>query len=313
MLRILSACAVGVVILGAVSCSGAGSASSVSKSAEVLLVPELNAGTAGWCMIRVSASEGGCPVVRSDPPIVAETWTSGDRPPATEGYAITTEEVAAVSVDGEAPVSTRAESVLPSGLRAVVVEIHGPESQPGSGVPKHRPRFTPLNAKGNAIPQSAAVRPSANDPSGPLSVTVPTRTVTNPAHPSSGICRIAVARFRGLKVLGGSVVAQATPYSGLIGQGFLSCASTSYNLNGWSLLAGMLLNASHPGATPPPLPGMEPLSGHPGIFEAPGTEGSVPEEDLIARRVHGAWLVVARAKQQQRLRLLEQLRATVHI
>jgi hypothetical protein len=53
------------------------------------------------------------------------------------------------------------------------------------------------------------------------------------------------------------------------------------------LTAAVLLNAADPGATPPPLPGMKPLQGHPGLFEAPGPSG-----EMAARRIPGAWLVV---------------------
>jgi hypothetical protein len=73
----------------------------------------------------------------------------------------------------------------------------------------------------------------------------------------------------------------------------------------------VLLDVSHPGSTPPSLPGMQPLAGHPGIFEAPGAEG-----ERAARRIPGAWLVVEeedRIGLRVPVELLEHLRATIHL
>jgi hypothetical protein len=80
------------------------------------------------------------------------------------------------------------------------------------------------------------------------------------------------------------------------------------------LTAAVLLDAAHPGATPARLPDMKPLPGHAAIFEAPCSVGV-----MVARRIAGAWLVVeeggedATSDWQQPLRLLEHLRATVHL
>jgi hypothetical protein len=290
-----------VVVLAASSC--AGSADSISESHEILLVPSINAGWAGWCAISVDPSFGGCPPGRSRPPILAESWSSGGPPRNTVGYAVTTAQVAAVSFDGEPAIPTHAEAALPDGLRGVGIEIHGKSLLEES---ETIPRFKPLNEKLEVIPQPTGAHFL---PERQLGIEVPTRNLGNLVHPTSGACRISADRLGRLTVEGGSVITQVMSYSGLIGQGFISCASTSYNLEGWPLLAGMLLNASHPGSTPPRLAMMKPLPGHPGIFEAPGSE----EEDMVARRVRGAWLVVARAKLKQRLTLLEHLHAEVQL
>jgi hypothetical protein len=51
---------------------------SVATYHEVLLVPRLQAGWAGWCMVRVNVEgEGGCGGPVADLPIVAEDWSSG--------------------------------------------------------------------------------------------------------------------------------------------------------------------------------------------------------------------------------------------
>jgi hypothetical protein len=71
----------------------------------------------------------------------------------------------------------------------------------------------------------------------------------------------------------------------------------------------MLLDAAHPGVTPAPLPGMQPLVGHSGVFIGPG-----PESGELARRIPGAWLVVADGEDlAQRLVLLEHLQAKVNL
>lgn len=77
-------------------------------------------------------------------------------------------------------------------------------------------------------------------------------------------------------------------YRGLIGHVLLSCVDTIYIYRSEHHLTGaVLLDASDPGKTPPPLPGMRPLPGHSGIFEGPGSSGKI-----VARRIPSAWLVV---------------------
>jgi hypothetical protein len=285
-----------VIVLCVVGLSACSSAPSAAKDQGVLLVPRMDAGWAGWCL-------DGCVSGSSRPPVIAETWTSESPPTRTFGYALTTSQVLSVSIDGGSPIPTRAEAALPDGLRAVVIEIPGLNLETAERLP----RLTPLNASGETIPQAAG-RPKP-DYAGILGVEVPTRSLTNPARPTSGACRISSTHLAGLKIGGGSVITRVTSYSGLRGQGFISCASTSYSLDGWPILAGMFLNASHPGMTPPSLPAMQPLSGHPGIFQAPGTEG-----EMVARRIPGAWLAVVKGQGlAQRLTLLEHLSATVHL
>jgi hypothetical protein len=108
------------------------------------------------------------------------------------------------------------------------------------------------------------------------------------------------------------VATRIRAYRGLLGGGFLSCVNTVYVYHEeHHLTAAVLLDASHPGATPPPLPGMKPLAGHPGIFEAPGAEGEV-----AARHISGC---VACGREEDRIglrvpvELLEHLRATIHL
>ena len=288
-------------VVGLSACSNAGGASSVAKGRGVLLVPQMHAGWAGWCLAELPG--GGCASGKSRPPVIAETWTSQGPPAVTFGYALTTSQVFSVSIDGGSPIPTRTEAALPDGLRAVVVEIPGLNLETADA----RPRLEPLDQKGETIAQPAG-RPRQIAP-GTLGLEVTTRSLKDPAQPTSAACRIGSRHLAGLKIGRGIVISKVRSYSGLIGQGFISCASTSYNLNGWPILAGMFLNASHPGMTPASLPAMQPLSGHPGFVQAPGTEG-----EMVARRIPGAWLAVVKGQGlAQRLTLLEHLSATVHL
>ena len=69
-----------------------------------------------------------------------------------------------------------------------------------------------------------------------------------------------------------------------------------------------MLDAAHPGVAPPNLPGMEPLPGHPSLYEAP--------PDRFARRIPGAWLVVEEEDNigpTVPVELLERLHASLHL
>jgi hypothetical protein len=302
-------------VFGVTACSSSGH-SSASPAAvgyksitvnhtPIRLVPDTQAGIAGWCVTGLNGAicEEGSP----HESVITESWGSSNQPPITEGYALTLSKVATVSVNGGPRIPTRHEAALPGGLRAVAVTIHGVQPPRFSGVTKRRrfdPRFTPLNVKGESIMELTTRHLAL------VAAPLPTLSLRDPANSAIGVCRIAtVAPLVGLVVEGGSVLPQVRSNRGLLGEAFLSCASTGYSADGWSLLAAILLSAAQPGATPPSLPGMERLPGHPEIFEAPGSNGG-----MVARRVPGAWLVVERGSgNAQRLRVLEHLRAVVHL
>jgi hypothetical protein len=272
---------------------------------EVMLVPEISAGWAGWCMAVVRKGSSGC----GDEPgtsgsIFSESWSAGES--VTEGAAFTTGEVTAVSVHGGRPVLTRRASAVAGalGLRYVIVEIHSKKLRAEDN--KSFPHFTPLNAKGLAIQRSAK-------PDIPLGLNVPVRRWKQPEHAPPGICELRVEKWPGVSVRWGEVVtAVRRSYSGLLGRPFLSCASAEYFREEQPVEAGILLDASHPGAEPPPLPAMKAVAGHPGIFEAQGESG---EGQMLGRRVRDAWLVVEEGGStlEERLALLEHLRARVEI
>jgi hypothetical protein len=312
--RVVVALSLFVCVMIASACASSSRASSSSTGldyksitidhASILLVPSIEAGSAGWCVTKPNGVV--CPEGRPRGPVIVESWSSSNPPPVTAGYALTSNQAATVSIDGGQRIPTRSESALPDGLRAVAVEIHGwhrPQSSDATVHPRSVPRFIPMNVKGEVLQERIAPQLAL------LATPLPTQSLPDAAHPTIGTCQIETALpLVGLVADGGSVLTQVRPRRGLLGEAFLSCASTSYSLDGWSPLAGVLLNASQPGAKPSLLPGMQSLSGHPGIFEAPSINGG-----MVARRVPGAWLVVERAPLQQRVTLLEDLRGRIHI
>ncbi|MFZ2050703.1 MAG: hypothetical protein WB698_05855 [Solirubrobacteraceae bacterium] len=118
----------------------------------------------------------------------------------------------------------------------------------------------------------------------------------------SGVARI--------ELQSGGVVSQIEPHTDVRGRELLNCAHSYYMLNGqWPLEAYVLLDAVHPGAAPASLPGMRPLARRRGVFIGPG-----PEHEELARRILGAWLVVAEGENtSQRLRLLEHLHVALRL
>lgn len=280
----------------------------------VLLVPELRGGWAGWCVATGyrPAMEGGAGCGEST---TTSTGPIFDEAGCTEGqtrieiYALTTSEVAAVSVYGGRPIPTFTNATLPDGLRAVSVEVLRRNGHPNiDGGGALCPRLTPLDAQDRPILKNGM-------PGRPQTVRLPgTLHWEVPAHPPKGDCGLTATRLpKETMAIEGDVatrVGQIRPYRGLIGRALLSCVSMVYVYHQkHHLTSAVLLNQSHPGATPPPLPAMRPLAGHPGIFGAPGSEG-----EIVARRIPGAWLVVEEENHiglSVPVELLEDLRAKI--
>jgi hypothetical protein len=255
-------------------------------NSHVLMVPELRGGWAGWNLARTyrtmtEAGAGGAQLTRtSTGPIFAEGGCD-EGESGIRVYALTTRKVAAVSVAGDAPIATTTNSTLPEGLRVAAVEVVRHNGQPSMRL--HCPRMTPFDADGKPISREGK-------PGRPQAFRLPgTRRWEVPARLPRGACELTVARLpRETVVYQGDVATQIRPYRGLLGRALLSCADTIYIYHDeHHLTSAVLLNASHPGATLPPLPAMKPLAGHPGIFGAPGS-GS----EVVARRIPGACMVV---------------------
>ncbi len=280
------------------------SASRPPSNDEVLLVPHVEGGRAGWCLIVAPLRPGGCkqPGTSDSGPIVTETWRVESPPPTADGIALTRSEVAAVSVNGGSEIPTRAESGLPAGLRAVAVEVHGKEHGVEPGINAPFPNLIPLNAEGQPLP------PPTSLPT-PLSVKIPSRHWHLPAKPPDGSCKTSATDLAGAEAQSGTMVLRIRPSRGLIGQAFLTCVNTQYELHRWRLEAWVLLDAAHPGLSPAPLPAMKHLSGQRAIFTAPGAEG-----EMVARRVRYGWLAIGGGSGlQQRLTLLEHLSVMIQL
>ena len=284
--------------------------SQLARSDEVLLEPSLRGGTAGWCVSVVATEIGACPPIGT-PPILSEGCGPHEYSShLMEDFALTTSQVANVSIEGGAPIATRAESVLPDGLRAVFVEIH---SQKALDRRRRCPQFSPLGANGEAIPRS-------DQSEVVLAAALPGRVVwQSPLRQPHGACGISTTHLPGVAERRGSAATRIIAVPGLIGRAFLSCINVSYHAylpedGETDLSATVLLDAAHPGSTPAPLPGMKPLPNHLGIVKAPSSDG-----DMVARRISGAWLLVKENGEEGSsglrlsLTLLEHLRTTINL
>jgi hypothetical protein len=308
-----------VCLVVASACSGSAGGSSATHSAlvsspapggHVSLVAVLGSVGAGWCVAVSYGTPGqgssGCGGGRtSTGPIFATVGCEGSES-RTFIFVLATSEVAAVAVDGGAPIATFSNTTLPDGLRAAAVEVRGHEVHPKPGVRLSCPKLTPLDASGAPILRRG--RRGA-----PLFVRFPRRRWEEPRHPPRGVCQIAAAGLPpGIVSAEGEVASRIRAVHGLLGRAFLTCASSLYVYEEeHHLHSALLLDASHPGARPSPIPGMRPLAGHPGVFVAPGAEG-----DRVARRVPGGWLVVEEEDGigiRVPLELLEHLRATIRL
>jgi hypothetical protein len=133
---------------------------------------------------------------------------------------------------------------------------------------------------------------------------------------SSAGAEPAAAFVRYMTITSGAVAAVSVlrPTVGIIGRPFLTCAATRYTYryspgDESTLEAFMVLDARHPGSVPAPLPGMAPVTGHPGVLQS-----RLASTAVIARRVPGAWLLVASGRElSQRLTLLAHLTGSVHL
>ncbi len=256
----------------------------VAVDSPVALVPPLQGGSAGWCVIDEEEALG-CKGTRfKKGPIVAEDWTGqfgGQAPNITRGWAITSPEVVAVSLADGRRFPTHAEAALPNHLRAVVLELtlKAGEPQPGRQLPL--PQLKPLAATGRMIPQHATAGL-------PFKIELLGTQWRSPGSPpADGVCQIATAGVAGLTAEGGVVLTKLVPYRSPLGRPFLSCASTVYRLDQGVIRSSVLVDARHPGTTPAALPGMKPMPGKQSIFVAPGAEGKI-----LARRIPHGWLVV---------------------
>jgi hypothetical protein len=145
------------------------------------------------------------------------------------------------------------------------------------------------------------------EPAGRLGMTV--RWWQNPQPLPPGPCQIRARGLPGLEPEWGHVAATIRPYPAkIIGRTFFSCIDTEYYLHKWPLETAILLDAQHPGRSPASIPGMKPVSGAAGLFNAPGDWHG----EITAVHHGNAWLVVAGGSGlSQRREVLRHLHASI--
>lgn len=310
-----------VALAAVVLCGGAGAVAfggggvrrgvrEVVGAGQIALVPAHNAGVGGWCLVELRrragavGEEGGdCSAAKPEGAVLAEVGGGfavqrGGGPWVKTVIAVVSARVAAVSFAGYRRIATHASALLPDHLRGATVELQDTASVP------HFPRGRLIAwTKGGRLVRRAAASGS------PLAFSVPVLSWSNGAPARQGICGITAHGVAGLKLVSGGVVQKIPRHSDVRGREFVNCAHSYYLLgNKWPLEAYMLLDAARPGTAPAPLPGMQPLREYHGVFIGPDGD------EELARRIPGAWLVVAEGRDtSQRLTLLTHLARTLHI
>jgi hypothetical protein len=188
---------------------------------------------------------------------------------------------------------------LPYGLRLARVTF--PQ---GSGVVYHAKALRAIDANGKAVAPSEPIWGTGESPG-----QAPIRWWQKPQPLPSGPCQIRAHGPDGLQPQWGHVASAIRAYPGkLIGRAFFSCIDTEYYLHNWPLDAAILLDAQAPGRAPAPIPDMTPVSGAPGVLNAPGDWHG----EITALRRGDAWLVVAGGSGlAQRIDVLRDLSASV--
>jgi len=275
-----------------------------ARPAKLRVAPALEAGALGWEYIETEAGGGGggsCCGPLTHPAQLLGTSGRGSSPWST-ATVLTAPAVAAVSVEGRAPVPTRSGG-LPYGLRYATV-------------PVKRLRVTPVafDARGQRITTAGfEPTPKRHEFEGPYAPHAWTAPSTPPAAP----CELSASGLPGLSPVGGDVVLRVKGYRMFETRAFQSCADTYYTFGSSTLEAGVLLDAEHPGATPASLPSITPAPGAAGVLDAPGgimRGGHSGSNNLTAERLPGGWLVVTGGSgAPQQLQLLRHLHATIHL
>lgn len=267
------------------------------RSAGVTITPALTGGSYGW---TVMAGGGGtcCTMPVKGNPLAGETGAD-----SRDGYEVASflsgPELSAVLLKGRRlPMRIQR---LPFGLRLVQVTIvrskHSGRYGPATGWPPVQ--LTALDARGRPLPRARVV-------DGPA---VTARWWRRPQPIPAGPCGLQAHGLPGLSAQWGHVASAILPFGApIVGRAFFSCIDTEYYFQKWPFDAAILVDAQHPGAVPAPLPGMTPVSGAPGYYDAPAQW----REAGTARRLGDAWLLLAGGRDlAQRLEVLRHLTATV--
>jgi hypothetical protein len=292
--------------------------------------PYMAVGWAGWCTSAVfdvrhgqSVSDSGCfPTEVSNGPVIA--GEGFDR----YYYGIDTSSVAAVRFAFGETVRTISDRRLPSWMRGYFVIA--------PSLSTHAVNMTLLDAAGRTVPDpliTAAQRVQHL----PLTRVDPRDPGTTPcamrANPTSQVRPIA------------ETVAIPVPWPRHQLGDLESCSNATFRVGPATLAAAVLVNATNPGQSAPPLPGLTAQPGHPAIlaggdlgtigfpegasvgnatsgdafelsratgvnFGAPAGVLALTNQNISARRVGGDWLIAEGGTANQRDTLLQALTLT---
>lgn len=281
-----------------------------SVSFNVRLYPSLFVGRAGWCEAveedgRTGVSACGGVATVGDPLLISMGFGRAGGPSTT--VVVTTPEVASVLVDGVEKVTPVSVPGLPYGLRAarVVTPANRRLRREGTAIVAYDAQGHVLRLPRNVAEPQTQVQfwghPEASLRKGRR------RGSRILPHAPSGPCRLGLDGSWGMIARGGAVAVGIRPFPArLVGEAFLPCAETEYELHGEPLRGLILLDAADPSRAPGALPGFHPVAGASGFYAEGGT--------LTARRAGDAWLVVGQGRSlSQRIYALRHLRATVRL
>jgi hypothetical protein len=265
------------------------------------LAPALTGGSYGWC-VMIEGGGGTCPnLPTADGPLQGALVESE---PGAHREVITfllPEEVAEVLIHGRRfrPVNLPGELPYRLRLARVTIPITGTSGTRAAADWLDPQSMRAINGRGVVLHPRT---PPEAAPDGVI-------WWESPSAAPAGPCRIHARGLPGLQPKWGHVAAQIHSYPArIVGRAFFSCIDTEYYLQNWPLDVAVLLDAQHPGSAPGAIPGMKPVIGEPGVFEAPGDW----QGDITALRHANAWLVVAGGSgATQRLEVLHHLTASI--
>jgi hypothetical protein len=221
--------------------------------------------------------------------------------------------VASILVNDTRRVTPVAVPGLPYGLRVARIETSTSEPLPKAvkeAVRREGILLVAFNAQGRRLSAQRHASPLQEKviawgrPSRPVSFSRG-RSPIVAASPPSGSCRLTVDGLPGLIARAGMVASDIRPFPGkLVGQAFLPCIETEYDLRSEPVRALVMLNAADPSGRAAAMPAFNPVPGAAGFYAEGGT--------LTATRAGNAWLVVGQGRGlRQRIEVLRHLRASV--
>jgi hypothetical protein len=267
--------------------------------------------------------------------ILSDPRSPSTRRLTTTTVYLTAPDVAAVRTAPGVTILTRAVKALPDGYRiAISVVATQQKLKPGQKPLNNYRIYTagrPINPFFGTLPSTnGAPTPIALDADGHALPARPYPAATGnirvgwrPQYPGvrearitipAGACEIRLSAVRENQPGGGTVVRNVRGFPDLAGRPLLSCAYTTwYDAHDNLVQTAILLDARHPGSPPPMLPDATPVIGHPGFINEPITQLR-RSTNITARRIGNAWLVLeTRDPLAQRIAILNELGACVHL